>query len=340
MKIATRASWIRLGILTAILGLLLSWAGCTMIRMPLKSYAGALPPLTAGQIELRDRLKRGVEALAGEIGERNVFLPKKLQAAAEYIEGAFSTAGYKVIQHSYTVMGESCHNLEVEIPGTTRPQEIVIVGAHYDSVAGCPGANDNGSGVAALLALAEKFAGAQPLRTLRFVAFVNEEPPFFWTDNMGSRVYAKMLRERGDQVVAMISLETIGYYSDAQGSQQYPSPLSLVYPSTGNFIAFVGNIASRALVRDCITVFRQEAQFPSEGAALPQGLPGVGWSDHWSFWEEGYPALMLTDTAPFRYRQYHTEEDTPDKLDYERMARVVSGMEKVIESLANPGSRR
>ena len=234
----------------------------------------------------------------------------------------------------YEVRGKTCHNLEVEIPGRQRPEEIVVVGAHYDSVPGCPAANDNGSGVAALLALARAFAQAEPARTVRFVAFVNEEPPFYYTSEMGSVVYANECRRRGDKVVAMLSLETIGCYRDDQGSQMYPPPMGLFYPSEGNFIAFVGNVRSRALVRECVAVFRGAAKFPSEGAALPGFIMGIGWSDHWSFWKAGYPAVMVTDTAVFRYPHYHSPGDTPDKLDYERMARVVAELEGVVRELA------
>jgi hypothetical protein len=133
----------------------------------------------------------------------------------------------------------------------------------------------------------------------------------------------------------MISIETVGYYSDAANSQQYPAGFNLLYPSTGNFLAFVGNIASRSLVRRAIKPFRETTALPSEGAALPSWLTGVGWSDQWSFWQEGYPAITVTDTAIFRYPHYHASTDTLDKLDYERMSRVVSGLVKVIEAIAN-----
>ncbi|MHC4320424.1 MAG: M28 family peptidase, partial [Planctomycetota bacterium] len=167
-----------------------------------------------------------------------------------------------------------------------------------------------------------------------FLCFVNEEPPYFQTANMGSRVYARRCRQRGEDITAMICLETIGYYSDEKGSQNYPPPLGLLYPSTGDFIALVGNYGSRALVRQVVESFRRHAQFPSEGAAMPGVLPGIGWSDHWAFWKEGYSAVMVTDTAPFRYPHYHQSTDTPDKIDYERMARVVEGMEAVVRELA------
>ena len=198
----------------------------------------------------------------------------------------------------------------------------------------CVGANDNASGVAVLLALARALSPEKAARTLRFVAFANEEPPHFQNESMGSWAYALSCQQRGDDIVAMISLETMGYYSDEEDSQSYPFPMSAAYPSTGSFIGFVGNVASRHLVRRVVGSFREHAAFPSEGAALPSWIPGVGWSDHWSFWQAGYRAIMVTDTAPFRYPHYHTEQDTPDKLDYERLARVTLGLEKVIRELA------
>jgi Zn-dependent M28 family amino/carboxypeptidase len=165
------------------------------------------------------------------------------------------------------------------------------------------------------------------------VLFVNEEPPFFATDGMGSFVHAKRAKERNEKIVAMLSLETMGYYSETKGSQHYPFPFSYLYPDTGNFIGFVGNLKSGALVRKIVRLFREHAEFPSEGIAAPAFIPGIGWSDHWSFWQHGYPALMVTDTAPFRYRHYHTPEDTEDKIDYEKLARVTIGLKAVVEGL-------
>ena len=188
--------------------------------------------------------------------------------------------------------------------------------------------------MAALLALARRLARMTPSRTIRFAAFASEEPPHFQTGKMGSLVYARSCRDRGDMIVAMLSLETMGFYSDEKRSQWYPPPFGLAYPSTGNFIAFVGNLNSRALLRSLVASFRAHASFPSEGGALPGWIPGVGWSDHWSFWKQGYPAVMVTDTAPFRYPQYHTIRDTPERIDYERLARVVEGLRKVVQELA------
>lgn len=315
-------------------GLLLVAGWLVMIRMPGRSFHGPAPRLTPVETTLRDELAAHVQELGGKIGERNLSHYPRLLEAAQYIETDLTDAGYQVRRDNYEVQGKTCSNLEAELGGASR--EIVLIGAHYDSVFGSPGANDNGSGVAALLALARRFAGTHNSKTLRFIAFVNEEPFYFQSAEMGSFVYAGRCRERGDQISAMISLETIGYFSTQPGSQRYPAlGLGLLYPRKGNFIGFVGNVASRSLVRGAIGEFRRHAQIPSEGAALPALVPGVGWSDQWSFWQHGYPGIMVTDTAPFRYPHYHTASDTPDKLDYDSMTRVVAGMEKVIQHLAN-----
>jgi hypothetical protein len=316
----------------------MSW--WNIIRMPGKSFKGPLSPADEPLKVLAAELHRDVSYLAEDIGERNVLqCPGQLQQAADFIEGEFAAAGYYVNRQRYVVAGTACYNLEAERTGSRLAEEIVVIGAHYDSVLGCPAANDNGTGVAAMLSLARRFARRETGRTLRFVAFVNEEPPYFQTSQMGSLVYAEQCRQRGDDVKAMFSLETIGCYVDTPGSQQYPAPFSLLYPSTGNFIAFVGNTRSGDLVRQTIGAFREHERFPSEGGALPEFIPGVGFSDHWSFWQQGYPALMVTDTAMFRYPYYHTPDDTVDKIDFERTARVVRGLEKVIEDLADPSSR-
>lgn len=304
-----------------------------MIRMPGKTFRGNPPPLSADEIALRDELMRHVQKLAGEIGERNVQHYSELVASADYIEHSLGESGLRTRRDGYDVLGKHCENIEAEIPGTSG--EIFVIGAHYDSVFGSPGANDNGSGVAALLALARQFAHQQPTQTLRFVAFTNEEPFAFQTKLMGSWVYAERCRARGDRISGMISLETIGYFSSAQYSQVYPVPgLGAIYPRTGNFIAFVGDLSSRGLVRRALGTFREHATLPSEGAALPNRVPGIGWSDHWAFWEQGYSAMMITDTAPFRYPHYHARTDTPDKLDYDSMTRLVSALQPVIAELA------
>ena len=305
-----------------------------MTHMPGNSHAGPLPPLSATETQLRERLGGHIGVLAGEIGERNQWRYEALKASADYIEKTFQAMGYRVASQPYLAHGKTVRNLEATLSGASPPDEIVVIGAHYDSVAGSAGANDNATGVAALLEIARLLAQEKPARSVRFVAFVNEEPPFFYTQAMGSRVYARRARERGENIVAMLALETIGYYADAKDSQRYPFPFSLFYPDTANFIGFVGNLASRDLVRASVASFRSRATFPSEGLAAPGWMEGVHWSDHWSFWQEGYPAIMVTDTALFRYAHYHASTDTPDKIDYDRLARVVAGLARVILDLA------
>jgi Zn-dependent M28 family amino/carboxypeptidase len=291
-------------------------------------------------------LRNHVAALAADIGERNIWRYKQLQHAADYIEAEFRSYGYSPSRQTYEVSRLPVSNIEVILVGApdvrpaearyaSRADEIIVLGAHYDTVGGSPGANDNGTGIAALLELARRFAGRPQAHTIRFVAFVNEEPPFFQTSQMGSVVYASAARARGDRIFAMLALETMGYYSEERGSQEYPvEEMRGLYPDVGNFIGFVSNEESRELLDAAARAFTADARVPLRAAAMPAGLPGVGWSDHWSFWQAGYPALMVTDTAPWRYPWYHTPDDTPDKIDFDKLADVVNGLERVTAALA------
>lgn len=288
----------------------------------------------------RDDLERYVRVLADDIGERNLEHYKNLRAAAFWIESSMgsSNMGYEVDRQNYEVDGQAVWNVVAELKGLQRPDEIIVVGAHYDTVPGCPGANDNGTGVAALLSLANAFSGSQPARTVLFAAFVNEEPPHFQSEAMGSVVFADWLKQQGARVKGMVSLETIGYYTDEPGSQALPEGVPPdQFPEVGNFVALVGNLESLALVEAAAVAYnRTGASVPAFPVAFPESVDGVGWSDHWSFWQEGYPAFMVTDTAPFRYAHYHEPSDTPDKIDFERFTEVVRGLRGVVESLANP----
>jgi len=282
----------------------------------------------------RETLKAHVEKLAGEIGERNVFNPKALHRAADYITGQWHDYGYQVIPYSYRVEGVDCANLEITRHGRHRPDELLLIGAHYDSVMGSPGANDNGSGVAALLELSRCFARFTPELSVRFVAFVNEEPPFFMWQRMGSLVYAKMARNRGDNIRLMVSLETMGYFRSESKTQRYPPLFRAFHPDRGNFIAFVSNLKSRRVMRRTAAAFRTHSDFPLEHTAALAIVPGVAWSDHFSFWRQRYKAFMITDTAFYRYPDYHTASDTPDKLDYGALARVTTGLTRAFAALA------
>ena len=303
-------------------------------RFPGRSHRGPLPPSDPAERAAAVRLRGHVETLAGEIGERNIWTPDALRAATDYVKTELAGFGYAVTETAFDCEGVTVSNLEVALSGAERPDEIVVVGAHLDTVRGSPGANDNGSGVAALLELARRFADARPARTLRFVVFANEENPFSRTETSGSIRYARRCGATRERVEAMISVETIGYYRDDPGSQRYPFPLARLYPDRGDFIAFVGNLRSRGLVARAVASFREHGRLPSEGGALPGRLPGIGWSDHWSFWQEGYPAIMVTDTAPFRYPAYHRPEDTPERIDYDRTARATAGLAGVVADLA------
>jgi Zn-dependent M28 family amino/carboxypeptidase len=283
-------------------------------------------------------LRAHIDILAGTIGERNIWKYTALEEAASYIERSFQTHGYDVSRQGYDLHRLRISNVEAVLPGTSPRAEAVVVGAHYDSVIGCPGANDNATGIAAILELARRFASRSYRRAIRYVAFVNEEPPFFQTTAMGSVVYATAAKDRGDRIVAMLSLETMGYYSDEPCSQQYPGGLRLLFPDRGNFIGLVANVGSAKLLLQARRAFKARTAFPIQSAALPAAVPGVGWSDHWAFWQAGYPAIMVTDTAPYRYPWYHTAEDTPDKILIDRMAHVVDGLEHVVHVLAGgPG---
>jgi Zn-dependent M28 family amino/carboxypeptidase len=281
-----------------------------------------------------ERLRAHVTALSAEIGERNVFRPAALQAAADYITEAWRRQGYQVVPQVYEARGVKSANLEVTRLGKTRPGEIILIGAHYDSVHGSPGANDNASGVAALLEISVLFAGIEPARSVRFVAFTNEEPPFFLWREMGSLVYARAAQARGDDIRLMVSLEMLGCYRDEPGSQHYPPLFRHFYPDRGNFIACVSNFRSRRLMHRAVSVFRAHSDFPIEQTATFFWIPGVAWSDHFSFWRRGYRAFMVTDTAFFRYPYYHTPDDTLEKIDYLRMARVAEGLFSSFAALA------
>jgi Zn-dependent M28 family amino/carboxypeptidase len=189
-----------------------------------------------------------------------------------------------------------------------------------------------------VIEIARALRGARLPRTVKMVAFVNEEPPFFYFGEMGSRVYARAARARGDDIRVMLSLEMLGCYSDEAGSQAYPPLLGLFYPEAGDFIAFVSNLRSRRALKEVVRAFKGGSDFPVEKLASPGIVPGVSWSDQLSFWREGYPGVMVTDTAFYRYRHYHSATDTPEKIDYVKMGRVVEGLARAVAELAEARS--
>lgn len=311
---------------------LLSWSGAALPENKPAMHR----TMNASSPILADRLRAHVTHLAVDIGERNVFRSDTLHAAADYIRHEWSTQGYQVNSQYYQAFGVNSENLEVRRTGKTRPEEIIVVGAHYDTITGSPGADDNASGIAALLELSRLFAPLETARTVRFVAFVNEEPPFFFWGQMGSRVYAEAAKARGDNIRLMISLEMLGSYSDKPGSQAYPPLLRHFYPDRANFIAMVSNRASRRELRQLLAAFEAHSAFPVESLASCEFVPGVAWSDHLSFWRQGYPAIMLTDTAFYRNAAYHSADDTPEKLNYPAMGEMVEGLTRALMALELP----
>jgi len=281
-----------------------------------------------------ERLEGHVRQLAEVIGERNLYRSVSLHAARRYIEQIWQKQGYEVTSQEYEVEGVACFNLEITRGGSRYPEQFILAGAHYDTVVGSPGANDNGSGVAVLLELSRWLRVLTPARSVRLVAFTNEESPFFHTDRQGSRVYAKAARVRGDDIRLMIALETMGCFLSKPGSQHYPPLFRYFYPNRGDFIALVSNLRSRRAVRQLAAAFRQVSDFPLEHLSTISLVPGVSWSDHLSFWRHGYQALMVTDTAFYRYAYYPSATDTPDKLNYQSLARVTEGVASAICLLA------
>jgi len=282
---------------------------------------------------LAERLRRTVDAIAA-IGPRNIYHYEALQQAAAFCEAQFGSCGYAPLPQRYEARGKGFANFVAELRGSTRPDEIVVLGAHYDTHKNSPGANDNGSALAVLFEAARALTESRPARTLRFVAFTNEESPFTRTKHMGSRVYARECRRRGDNIAAMLCLETLGCYSEQPGSQRL-SFGGWLLPRTGDFLALVANRRSTHLLSQVDGAITQTGGVRTRALTLPTHFPAAWSSDHWSFWKEGYPALMLTDTAPLRYRHYHSPEDTADKIDFEWLARVAKAAINAVQRLSS-----
>ncbi len=269
-------------------------------------------------------LHKHVEFLSMNIGERHLWKDASLNRAADYIESAFTSYGYPVWRQTYSCYGKNVSNLLAEKPGTDK--EVVIIGAHYDTVPGTPGADDNASAVAGLLELARLNKNIPSKKTLVFAAFVNEEPPCFGSYNMGSMVYAKYLKERKIPVEVMVSLEMIGFFSQ-EAIQTYPFPgMNFFYPKTGDYIGVVGNFHSSKYVSFFKKGIRKYSSIDSRSLTAPEFFGGINLSDNYSFWHHGYRAVMITDTSFFRNRNYHQETDTIDTLNFEMMVEVVKGL--------------
>jgi Zn-dependent M28 family amino/carboxypeptidase len=285
--------------------------------------------------DIKKNLIETVTFLSERIGRRSYRDIRQLDAAADYIEGRFRSAGCPPRRQSFGFLSGTYHNIIGEVEGTRgRKEGVLIIGAHYDTDTETPGADDNASGVAALLELVRLAAESAPARTIRFCAFTLEEPPAFMTRSMGSYVYAKSVKDEAVELLGMISLEMVGFYSDREGSQYYPASFfKLFYPNRGNFIAFVGNLSSRAFTLKMKRLFKAVSTVPVESLNAVSIIPGVNFSDHRNFWKFGYPAFMITDTAFYRNPNYHSSGDRARTLDYDRMTAVVKGLFEVIRML-------
>lgn len=281
----------------------------------------------------RDALREHVEALAGRLAPRDVDHPENLDAAAAYIAERLRAAGLEPRDQLFQAFGRTQRNVLAEV-GPDTPERIVV-GAHYDAAVGTPGADDNASGVAGLLELARLLSAAPPPIKVELAAYTLEEPPAFATDAMGSAVHAQSLADAGVKVRLMIAIEMIGYYSDAPGSQRYPTAVKkLAYPDTGNFISVVGRTGQGGMVSRIAGAIAAASSVPVETLVAPRDVPGVALSDHRNFWELDFPAVMVTNTAFYRNERYHTARDRPETLDYARMAEVVEGLHCAVQSVA------
>ena len=311
------------------------------IVFPRQPLSGPVPPLDAEDLACAARLETHVRAVASR--PHNLDYPDALEAAAVYIETTLRGFGLVPQLQVFSVLGHDVRNVEVVIePPTGHAAEpgTYVIGAHYDAPDDSPGANDNGTGVAALLELARSLKDFAPTHRLRLVFFVNEEQPYGKTPDMGSYQHAKRLSDTGEPVAGMIALETLGHFSDEPGSQSFPFPFGLLFPNRGNFVAFIGMLPARALVHRALAAFRATTPFPSIGGVAPGFIEGIDLSDHWAYDHFGFPAMMVTDTAPFRNPYYHTPGDLPETVDYENLARVTRGLERTIRALTGGQPQR
>lgn len=280
-----------------------------------------------------ERLEAHVRTLSEKLSPRDESRPESLDRVAAYIRREFESARGRPSEQTYQVGARTYRNVIATFGAETR--ERIVVGAHYDAAGPLPGADDNASGVAGLIELAHLLGKGNPPVKVELVAYTLEEPPFFRSEYMGSAVHARALKKEGAQVRAMFSLEMIGYFSDAPGSQRFPiSLLRLFYPTEGNFISVVGKVGQGLLVRRIKGAMLEASSLPVYSISAPRSIPGVDFSDHRNYWEAGYPAVMITDTAFYRNPHYHTAADTAEKLDYKRMAQVVEGVHAAVSELS------
>lgn len=294
-------------------------------------------PARPDPAKIKRNLQQHVEQLAGVIGPRLLTRPRAIAATIGYIENQWAGAGLQSTREAFIAMGEAASNLVAERPGKQRPEQIVLLGAHYDTVPGTPGADDNASAVAVLIEVSRLLQHHVGARTSRYVAFACEEPPYFNLDAMGSQHHARQARRRGDQITAMLCLEMVGYFDATPGSQAIPATIPPIlrrfFPQRGDFLAAVGNPRSWKLVWSFRRGFKRGSRLPLFSIVLPERISEIRLSDNRSFWDQQYPALMLTDTSFLRNPHYHQASDRPETLDYDAMTQVTLGVAAAMQHL-------
>jgi len=280
---------------------------------------------------LAARLREHVAALAGRIGPRTMKMPAAWARATRQVQRELEKAGGSVEREKYAAGEKDAVNYIVERRGWAQPERVLVIGAHYDTVPGSPGADDNASAVAALIEMVRQLADLRPRKTVRFVAFANEEHPHGDQGTMGSQAHAAGCRQRGERA-AVLALEMLGYYEPG-AVQRYPKPLhlgrGLLLPRRADFLAMVSNFRSARLLWQARGAFRLGSDFPLAARPLPEHLRLIRRSDHAPFWDVGYPGVMVTDTSFLRNPHYHMSTDRPGTLDYARLARVTAGLQEM-----------
>ena len=323
-------------VLVLLCAVALSLFVCT--SMPGQSPPTATTPLTPEESEISESLKKGCEELAHLIGQRNSVRMQGLDKAREYLGRRLTRANFRPKETAFSSRGEQATNLEVELEGTTAKDQILVLGAHYDTASYSPGADDNASGVAMLLEIARLLAVRSHDRTIQIVFFDRGSGRYAGTDDSGSYAWAAEAKKQNKKIAAMISLDSVGMYLDEDGSQSGPFPLSVCYPGQGNFLLFASDFSSRQLVQACVQNFRTQGGQPCEGLTLPGFIPWLSHSDHYAFGQNEWPSLVVTDTGPYRNTEHGLMTDTYDRLNYDRMARVTVRLVKLFERLSQRSS--
>lgn len=317
-------------------GLMAACAFAYCVVLPVQSRRAPLPRLDADDLFLRTRLHDHICEIAD--GPRNINHFASLESAATYIEDTLREYGHHPQIQRFETAGRTVRNIEVVIEPdhVTAHTPTVILGGHYDTDGTSPGAHDNGTGVAAALELSRLLKTLQPkTHRLRLVFWVNEERPWGKTKNMGSWQHANKLRAENQNIVGAIALETLGYFTSEPNSQELPWPFNFVFPTVGNCVAFVALPGSRCFLEHVTRAFRASSPFPSIGGLAPGAVEGVDLSDHWAYHQFGIPALMVTDTAPFRNPYYHAPDDLPETVDYDSLAHITRGLEGMLRRLVS-----